>query len=186
MCMQAYVFPRTSRARNPIVIIRIFIFIFLWLKVVLQAKPCKGGRCNLEGWSRLLQISLTQKNTFILRVFAYNSHTVCCRFKNLYPQIPWMELNHFASGPGNFLLESFFIKSQNPENLLFQTPPWNFVSSAWNLAGTLFSWTWSKVIKRFLLGQKIHTFYEIWSVWCRANPEAIPWRWSLLVKVGVA
>ena len=34
--MQAYVFPRTSSARNPIVIVKIFIF--LWLKVVLQAK----------------------------------------------------------------------------------------------------------------------------------------------------
>ena len=52
--MQAYAFPRTSGARNPIVIVKIFIFIFLWLKVVLQAKPCKGGWCNLEGWSRLL------------------------------------------------------------------------------------------------------------------------------------
>ena len=48
--MQAYVFPRTSGARNPIVIVKIFIFIFLRLKLALQAKPCKGGRCNLEGW----------------------------------------------------------------------------------------------------------------------------------------
>ena len=38
MRMQTYVFPRTSGARNPIVIVRIFIFIFLQLKVVLQAK----------------------------------------------------------------------------------------------------------------------------------------------------
>ena len=36
MHMQAYTFPRTSGARNPIV-----IFIFLRLKVVLQAKLCK-------------------------------------------------------------------------------------------------------------------------------------------------
>ena len=49
--MQADVFHRTSGARNPIVNVKIF---FLQLKVVLQAKPCKGGRCNLEGWSRLL------------------------------------------------------------------------------------------------------------------------------------
>ena len=35
-------FPGTSSARNPIVIVRIFIFFFLWLKVVLQAKLCKG------------------------------------------------------------------------------------------------------------------------------------------------
>ena len=45
--MQAYAFPRTSGARNPIVIVRNVIFIFLRLKVVLQAKPCKGGWCNL-------------------------------------------------------------------------------------------------------------------------------------------
>ena len=44
--MQADAFPRTSGARNPIVIIKIFIF--LLLKVVLQAKPWKGGQCNLE------------------------------------------------------------------------------------------------------------------------------------------
>ena len=48
MCMQAYAFPRTSSGRNPIVIVKIFISIFLRLKVVLQAKPCKGGRC--KGW----------------------------------------------------------------------------------------------------------------------------------------
>ena len=90
--MQAYAFPRTSGARNSIVIVKIFIFIFLRLKLVLQAKPCKGGRCNLEGWSRLLRISQTQKNyrsvsrgCFNLgqRVFAYNSHTVCRTFTNL-------------------------------------------------------------------------------------------------------
>ena len=63
--MQAYVFPRTSGARNPFVIVKIFIFIFLQLKVVLQAKPCKGGRCNLEGCSRLLQISQTQKTPYV-------------------------------------------------------------------------------------------------------------------------
>ena len=63
--MLAYVFLRTSGARNPIVIVKIFIFIFLQLKVVLQAKPCKGGQCNLEGWSRLLRISQTQKTTYI-------------------------------------------------------------------------------------------------------------------------
>ena len=71
--MQAYAFPRpldpsfprTTGARNPTVIVKIFIFIFLQLKVVLQAKPCKGGRCNLEGWSRLLRISQTQKTTYI-------------------------------------------------------------------------------------------------------------------------
>ena len=63
--MQAYAFPRTSGARNPIVIVKICIFIFLRLKVVLQAKPYKGGWCNLEGWSRLLQISQTQKTTYI-------------------------------------------------------------------------------------------------------------------------
>ena len=58
-------FPRTSGERKPIIINKIFIFIFLRLKVVLQAKPCKGGRCNLEGWSRLLRISQTQKTTYI-------------------------------------------------------------------------------------------------------------------------
>ena len=42
MPMQTDVFPRTSGARNPIVIVNIFIF--LLLKVVLQAKLCKGGR----------------------------------------------------------------------------------------------------------------------------------------------
>ena len=76
--MQAYTFPKTSGARNPIVIVRIFRrpslrgrgrtsgarnpivivriftfflknFIFLQLKVVLQAKPCKGERCRFEG-----------------------------------------------------------------------------------------------------------------------------------------
>ena len=41
-------FPRTSGAKNPIVIVKIFIFIFLRLKVMLQAKPFKGGWCNLE------------------------------------------------------------------------------------------------------------------------------------------
>ena len=45
----------------PTVCAEFFIFIFLQLKVVLQAKPCKGGRCNLEGRSRLLRISQTQK-----------------------------------------------------------------------------------------------------------------------------
>ena len=34
----------TGGARNPNVIVRIFIFIFLRLKVVLQIKPCKGGQ----------------------------------------------------------------------------------------------------------------------------------------------
>ena len=57
--MQADTFPRTSGARNPIVIVKIFIFIFLPLKVVLQAKPCKGGRGNLEGWSRQLHVPQT-------------------------------------------------------------------------------------------------------------------------------
>ena len=57
--------PRTSGARNPIVIVKIFIFILLRLKVVLRAKPCKGGQCNLEGWSRLLRISQTLKTTYI-------------------------------------------------------------------------------------------------------------------------
>ena len=44
--MQVDTFPRTSSARNPFVIVKIFIFIFLSLLVVLQAKPCKGGRCS--------------------------------------------------------------------------------------------------------------------------------------------
>ena len=82
-------FPRTSGARNPIVIVRIFIFIFLWLKVVLQAKPCKEGWCNLEGWSRLLQIRHKRLHIFACRgcynldqcVFAYNFHTACGTFK---------------------------------------------------------------------------------------------------------
>ena len=63
--MQAYTFPSTSGARNPIVIVKIFVFIFLQLKVVLQAKPCKGGRCHLEDWSSLLRISQTLKTTYI-------------------------------------------------------------------------------------------------------------------------
>ena len=41
--MQAYTFPRTSSARNPIVIVRIFIFIFLRLKVVLQGRVVQFG-----------------------------------------------------------------------------------------------------------------------------------------------
>ena len=57
--------PRTSSARNHIVIVKIFIIIFLWLKVVLQAKPCKGGMCNLEDWSKLLRMSQTQKTTYV-------------------------------------------------------------------------------------------------------------------------
>ena len=61
-CMQADAFPRSSSARNPIVIVKICIFIFLLLKVVLQANPCKGGRCNLEGWSRHLHVPQAQKN----------------------------------------------------------------------------------------------------------------------------
>ena len=63
---QPYAFPRTSGAKSPIVSVKILILIFLLLKVVLQAKLCKGGWCNLEGWSRLLRISETQKTTYIL------------------------------------------------------------------------------------------------------------------------
>ena len=91
--MQAHAFPRTSGAKNPIVILKIFIFILLQLKVVLQAKLCKGRRCNLEGWSRLLQISQTHKKLHLSacrgcynlgkHVFACNSHTVGHTFKNL-------------------------------------------------------------------------------------------------------
>ena len=78
-------------------------FFFLLLKVVLQAKSCKGGHCNLEGWCRHLHVPQTQKKLHISagrgrynpgqRVFAYNSHTVCHTFKN--PQIPewsWITL----------------------------------------------------------------------------------------------
>ena len=74
-------FPRTSST-----------FIFLQLKVVLQAKPCKGGCCNLEGWSRHLHVPQTQKTTYICLQevlwprptrFAYDSHTVRRMFKNL-------------------------------------------------------------------------------------------------------
>ena len=61
--MQANSFPRTSGAGNPIVIVKICIF--LLLKVVLQAKPCKGGWCNLEGWCRHLHVPRTQKTTYI-------------------------------------------------------------------------------------------------------------------------
>ena len=61
------------------------IFIFLSLKVMLQAKQCKEGQCNLEGWSRFLHIPQTQKIHISAcrghynlgkHVFAYNSHTV--------------------------------------------------------------------------------------------------------------
>ena len=38
--MQAYAFSRTSGARNPIVIVKIFIFIFLQPKVVLHIFAC--------------------------------------------------------------------------------------------------------------------------------------------------
>ena len=61
--MQADVFPRTSGARYPIVIVKIFIF--LLLKVVLQNKPCKGEHCNLEGWARHLHVPQTQRITYI-------------------------------------------------------------------------------------------------------------------------
>ena len=44
------------------------------------------------------------------RIFAYNSPVA--HSKTVYPQIPWMELNHFAIGHGHFQLESFFDKSQ--------------------------------------------------------------------------
>ena len=63
--MQADVFPRISGARKLIVIVKIFIFIFLPLKVVLQAKPCKGGWCNLEGWCKHLHVPQTQKTTCV-------------------------------------------------------------------------------------------------------------------------
>ena len=85
--MQACVFPRTSGARNPIVIVRIFIF--LQLKVVLQAKPCKGGWCNAEGWSRLRQISQTQKN------YIYLSH-ICPICKKLATYTLQLDLKNFT------------------------------------------------------------------------------------------
>ena len=79
--MQAYAFPRTSGARNPIVILKIFRgpslrgqdqrcqepycnckdFYFSLAKSGAAGKPCKGGRCSLEGWSRLLR-SLDLRN----------------------------------------------------------------------------------------------------------------------------
>ena len=127
--------------------------------MVLQTKLCKGGWCNLEGWSRLLRISLTQKTTYIhlqeapAAFLPWTPKPYVTHSKTLYPQIPWMELNHFAIGHAHFQLEIFFAKSQKLENLLFRTPPWDFVQSAWNLACTLFSWMWSKVIKRSLLGR---------------------------------
>ena len=45
--IQADMFPWTSSARNPIVIVKIFIF--LPLKVVLQAKPFKGETVQFGG-----------------------------------------------------------------------------------------------------------------------------------------
>ena len=65
-----------------------------------------------------------------------------------------MELNHNCNGHAHFRLDSFFAKLQKLENLLFQTPPWDFVPSTWNVARMLYSWTWSKAIKRILLSQK--------------------------------
>ena len=136
-----HVFPRTSGARNPIAIVKNFIFIFLQLEVVLQAKPCKGGRCNLEGWSRLLQISQTKKYTYLpaggtiiwantylpITPTLYVAHS-----KTLYSQIPWMELNHIAIGHTHFRLDFFF--SQKLELLLGILPDlhetWHTHSSA--------------------------------------------------------
>ena len=106
-----------------IVIVRIFIF--LWLKVVLQAKLCKEGRCNLEGWSRLLQIFRTQKTTYIRlqrsynlgqRVFAYNSHTVCWKFLLSPDSLNGAE--SFCNGHTHFRQESLFTKSYKLETLL--------------------------------------------------------------------
>ena len=77
--MQAHAFPRTSGAKNPTVIVKVFIFIFLRLKVVLQTKPCKGGRCNLEGWSRLLV-------GFHLCVRLSKEHKIRCRLSTGFCQ----------------------------------------------------------------------------------------------------
>ena len=41
--MQADTFPRTSGARNPTVIVKIFIFIFLWLKWYCRINYAREG-----------------------------------------------------------------------------------------------------------------------------------------------
>ena len=131
--MQADVFHRTSGARNPIVNVKIF---FLQLKVVLQAKPCKGGRCNLEGWSRLLHAPQKRtKHIFACRgcynlrqrVFAYNSHTVCRTFRNLVSPDSLNGAGSLWNWPHSLPPRKIFGKIANLENLLFRTPPWDFV-----------------------------------------------------------
>ena len=150
--MQAYAFPRTSSDRNPIVIVKIF---FLQLKVVLRAKRAREGgaiwrvgpdSCKYLRHKKLHISTCRGRYNLGQHVFAYNSHMECRTFKNSLD--PWMELNHFAMATPTSTWKFF-------ENILFRTPPWDFVRSAWNLARTLFSWTWSKVIKRILLGQKM-------------------------------
>ena len=79
----------------------------------------------------------------------YNSHTVCRTLKNLVSPDSLNGAESLCNGHAHFHLESFFsTKSQKLENLLFRTPPWDSVWSVWNLARRVFSWTWSKVIKR--------------------------------------
>ena len=115
--MQADAFPGTSGTRNPIVIVKIFIL--LPVIVVLQAKPCKEGQCSLEGWFRHLHVPQTHKlhisasrGRYILgQCILHITPTPYVRHsKNVYPQIPWMELNHCAIGHTH----KFF--SQNRKN----------------------------------------------------------------------
>ena len=85
--MQADVFPRTSGTRNPVVFVKI-LFPIKWC--------CRLNRARESGaiWRvgpdtcmylrhKKLHISACRGHYNLgQRVFAYNSHTVCCTFKN--------------------------------------------------------------------------------------------------------
>ena len=67
--MQTYAFPRTSGARNPIVIVKIFVFIFLRLKVVLQFGGLVQTPANISDTKNYIYQpaggTITQANTFL-------------------------------------------------------------------------------------------------------------------------
>ena len=54
------------------------------------------------------------------RLFAYNTHTVCCTFKNLVSPDSLNGAELLCNGHAHFGLESFFAKSRKLENLLFE------------------------------------------------------------------
>ena len=84
--MQADTFLRTSGARNPTVIVKIFIFIFLWLKWYCRINYAREGgaiwRVGPDACKYLIHKKLhisACRGSYNLGqcVFAYNSHTVC-------------------------------------------------------------------------------------------------------------